>query len=170
MADLPRRSYILAKRQKVIDNWATIIERGAGRDTWFLGEVEKMVIDADMTGLRSSQMNVQSGIFGQARPFLVVSLERLRKHTMFIGARDFGAHLDISWFVTLYQGRIENFLFGKSANNPRLRMTVFSQQDLSAFTFVVHRCVLEAARMLMEELSLDPTGMNTKSNGFLSVW
>jgi hypothetical protein len=40
----------------------------------------------------------------------------------------------------------------------------------SAYTSYAHYCVKETVKILMKELEQDPTGLNTKSKGFLELW
>jgi hypothetical protein len=47
---------------------------------------------------------------------------------------------------------------------------VFAQQDLSAWTSIVHNAFLRSGKEIMEELKQDITGMQTRSKGYLSVW
>jgi hypothetical protein len=35
---------------------------------------------------------------------------------------------------------------------------------------LAHHCVTEVVHELMKELEKDPTGLNTKSKGFLELW
>jgi len=51
-----------------------------------------------------------------------------------------------------------------------MQVDFFSQQDLSACVGFVHHCVTETTRELMKQLEQDPTGLNTKSKGFLERW
>ena len=51
-----------------------------------------------------------------------------------------------------------------------MQVDFFSQQDLSAYTSYAHHCVTETVQKLMKELERDPTGLNTKSKGFLELW
>ena len=61
-----------------------------------------------------------------------------------------------------------------TTGNPQalsMQVDFFSQQDfLSAYTSYAHHCVTDAVRELMKELEQDPTGLNTKSKGFLELW
>ena len=47
---------------------------------------------------------------------------------------------------------------------------VFAQQDLSAWTSIIHRMFKRIVQDLMQENAQDISGMNTTSKGCLSVW
>ena len=155
----------------MIDKWSTIIEGGAGRGTWVLETTEKFIKEAEMPQAWCRMRDVRVGAFSRTRPFLIVYHLDVKDYRMFIGARDFGAHLDVSWFVTLNPSPLKNLL-NKYSNplNMSMQVNVFIQQDLSAFTTVAHHCLKRTLDMTYEELNLDPIGLNTQSKGFLNVW
>ena len=135
--------------------------------------VESNLKDARMPGFFAQKRDVSSGLFSTKRNFLVVGHNNLKDYHMYIGARDFGAHLDVSWYVTIEPGFLKRSVSKYTMGNPQalsMQVDFFSQQDLSAFVGVAHHCVTDAVKMLMEELKQDPTGLNTKSKGFLELW
>jgi hypothetical protein len=69
----------------------------------------------------------------------------------------------------MFKKAISRYAAG-NANSFSMNLDVFDQQDLSAWTYVIHRAFLRTVKELMEELQLDITGMNTRSKGYLSVW
>ena len=92
---------------------------------------------------------------------------------MYVHARDVGAHLDCGWFLTIEPGFLKTMFSKKMTGNPLAlsqSLGVFSQQDLSAWTHIVHRTFLRIVKELMGDLDQDVAGMNTTSKGFLSVW
>jgi len=97
----------------------------------------------------------------------------LRDYRMYIGARDFGTNLDVSWYVTIQPSALKRALSKYTTGNPQalsMQVDFFSQQDLSAYTSYAHFCVKETVKTLMKQLEQDPTGLNTKSKGFLELW
>ena len=44
------------------------------------------------------------GLFGKKRDYLMVTNAALKDYRMYVGARDYGRHLDISWFLTVELG------------------------------------------------------------------
>jgi hypothetical protein len=157
--------------EKVMDKWATIVENGAGRDKWVLDTSEEYIKNSNMPGVWCGQSEVSlSGVFSPKRPFLLLYHSGLKAYRMYIGARDFGAHLDVSWFVTFYASPLKNLL-GRYASPMGLSMEIntFDQQDLGAIITIAHHCVMRVVTLLNEELNQSPT-MNTQSKGFLSVW
>src|SRR5215211_7914006 len=117
--------------EKVMDKWATIVENGAGRDKWVLDTSEEYIKNSNMPGVWCGQSEVSlSGVFSPKRPFLLLYHSGLKAYRMYIGARDFGAHLDVSWFVTFYASPLKNLL-GRYASPMGLSMEIntFDQQS-----------------------------------------
>jgi hypothetical protein len=162
------------KHEAVVDNWNVLVIAGAGRGKQVLQQIESMIKETNMPGVILQQRDVSSGLFGSKRNFLVAGHNNLRDYHMYIGARDFGTNLDVSWYLTIEPGPLKRAVSKYTMGNPQalsMQIDFFSQQDLSAFVTGAHYCVKETVRLLMEELKQDPTGLlNTKSKGFLSVW
>ncbi len=100
-------------------------------------------------------------------------VHNLRDYKLYIGARDYGTSLDVSWYLTIQPSALKRTLSKYTTGNPQalsMQVDFFSQQDLSAYTSYAHHCVTETVQKLMKELEQDPTGLNTKSKGFLELW
>jgi hypothetical protein len=161
------------KNESVTSSWNSLVINGAGKDKWVMDTVEGMIKNAHMPGVTTGQEEVSSGLFGARRKFLVVSHANLRDYKLYIGARDFGANLDVSWYLTINPGALKRTISKYATGNPQalsMQVDFFSQQDLSAYTGYAHHCVTETVQQLMKELEQDPTGLNTKSKGFLELW
>ena len=162
------------KHEAVVDSWNVLVIGGAGRGEWAIERIDTKLGEAKMPGVHAQERDVSSGLFGTKRHFLVVGHNALRDYHMYIGARDFGTHLDVSWYLTIEPGPLKRAVSKYTMGNPQalsMQIDFFSQQDMSAFVTGAHHCVKETVQELYEELKLDPTGLlNTKSKGFLSVW
>ena len=53
-----------------------------------LARIETMIIDARMPGVATKRENVAIELFGEKRPFLIVSNLRYKEFKMYINARD----------------------------------------------------------------------------------
>lgn len=95
---------------------------------------------------------------------------------MYVGARDYGRHLDVSWFLTVEPGFFKKAfsdILTKGANPMALSMMLdlFDQQDLRAYVTAVHRCCIrQAVEELVATLGQDSSRFDWKSKGFLEVW
>ena len=161
------------RHEAVVEKWNRVIINGAGRGNWVIEQIDIKLNEAKMPGVFAQEREVSSGLFGEKRPFLVLGHNAFRDYHMYIGARDFGAHLDVSWYLTIEPGPLKRTLSKYTMGNPQalsMQMNFFVQQDLSAFIGVAHHCVTETVQQLMRELDQDPAGLNTRTKGFLELW
>jgi hypothetical protein len=161
-------------REKVVDKWFALVERGAGKDQWVIDKTEQFIKEVAAPGVSCRRDVVSSGLFGEKREFLIVTHNRLREYAMFIGARDYGRELDVSWFLTVNPGFLKRAVSKRLAfgdpNALSMNIDVFAQQDLSAYTQVAHHCLQQVIQQLMDELKLDYSSIDRKSKGFLAIW
>ena len=166
-------TYVLS-RDIVIQQWGYVIEQGAGNDKMVMDSVKQMIEDANLPGVTCRQTDVSTGgIFGRKRAFLLTTLNTLKDYRMFIGARDVGAHLEASWFMTVAPGFMKRSMSKRAFGNPQalsMQIPIFDQQDLNTWIGVAEHCVEKAVKTLMEELKQDTSGLNTRSKGFLQLW
>ena len=161
------------KNEAVLEQWGELISQGAGKGKWILDTVESMIDEANMPGVVTKQQAVSSGMFSAKRDFLVVAHTNLRDYRMYIGARDYGVHLDVAWYLTAEPRFFKRAVSKYALGNPQAlsqQIDFFSQQDLRAFVGVAHQYVKDTVETVMNELGQDPTGINTKSKGFLELW
>jgi hypothetical protein len=165
---------ISISNEKVAHKWNYIVENGAGHVHDVLGKIRELIQESNMPGVTCEQVEVSSGMFGEKRQFLIVTHNSLRDYRMFINIRDFGAHLDASWYVTIEPRFLKRTVSKYTAGDPNAlsqNIDVFSQQDLSAYVSITSHCVEQALDMLLEDLKQDPSRLHgTQSKGFLSVW
>jgi hypothetical protein len=161
------------KADRVLDNWMTVVENGAGNGDEIYGAMDEALEEIKLPYVKWSIGQVNTGLMTQSREFMIVTNGALREYTIYLFARDVGKHLDCGWFLTVEPGMFKKAFSKYAAGNPTAlsqNLDVFSQQDLSAWTFIIHRTFLNCVKELMEKLELDITGMNTTSKGYLSVW
>ena len=60
-------------REKVIDQWFVLVERGAGRDHWVKARTEQAIKEVAPPGVSCRKEIVSSGLFGEKRDFLMVT-------------------------------------------------------------------------------------------------
>jgi hypothetical protein len=96
---------------------------------------------------------------------------------MWVGARDYGTSLDVSWYLT---GSTKSALVRAVAEVPGVgvaagiyaglkSLDIFDQQDLTAYVTVGHRSVRTAVEQLMVERKLDLARLERKSRGMFGV-
>ena len=159
--------------ETVMDQRSYIIEGGAGRSQWVFDTLMQIITDTQMPDVYCELSEVSAGMFGERRQFLVVGHNRLREYKMFIGARSYGTHLDVSWFLAVEPSLLKRTWSKYTQGDPRAlsqNVDLFSQQDVSAFTSIAERAVDRVVHMLYDELKLDPSGLEAGGKGFLNSW
>ena len=138
-----------------------------------LDTTENFIKEAKMPGVNQHQEEVSSGLFGSKRNCVIVTQANLRDYRMYIYARDFGTHLDASWYLTVQSRFLKRAMSKYTTGNPNAlaqNLGIFSQQDLGAFATITGQCLKRTLKVLLEELKQNPSGLDTRSKGFLSVW
>jgi len=189
---------IVRKEQKV-DNWSVLIRGAQGKAGNIFGNTGNFIDQTNVPDVKIEKMAIAPGLvrglFGGKRDFLVISEtgnSNLAPYQMFIGARDYGDNLDVSWYLTYRIGYGEkawasllkipilNILllpfalmrgFGRLAKVKKVgfELDLFDEQDLRAYATNVHHCLLQAVDKLMLELNQDPSKIDRKSRGFLGI-
>src|SRR4030095_9603978 len=161
------------KKELVVDNWNTLIDNGAGRSKQVMDAIETKIKAANIPSSRTGQREVSTGMFWTKRPFLIVGNDSFPEFFLYIGVRDYGIHLDVSWYLTV-QPRGYKQMFSKyttgSPTAMSMRLDFFRKRDAHAFVTAVHHCVTQQVKELLDDLALDSKSLNTQSKGFLSVW
>jgi hypothetical protein len=115
-----------------------------------------------------------AGLFGRERKYLMVRNEGLKDYRMYVGARDYGNNLDVSWYLTCEPGFLKKTFSrilteGATDKAFSFDLDIFQQQDLTAYVTCVHHCLLKAVEAIMLGLGQDFSKIERKSRGFLGV-
>lgn len=165
------------KDEKVIDKWLTLVSSAAGKSDVVFDRVRGHLDAVEAPSVSYHTETVKPGLFqglmGKKRDFLAVKNQFLSDHKMYIGARDYGTHLSVCWFLTCEPGYFKKKLSTHLTGSDKalsFALDLFDQEELNAYATAVHSCVKQAVKELMEELGQDFSKVNTKSKGFLEVW
>jgi len=180
------------KNEQVVDKWSILIRNAQGRAGYIFGNTGNAIDQSDVPSVgvvkRKISPGLLKGLLGATRDFMVVTEtgnRKLKPYQMFIGARDYGNNLDVSWYLTYrltFWQRLRAFFralpligllfiggepidFEKGLPN----LDFFDEQDLRAYTTNVHGCLKETVEKLLAELGQDPSKINWKSRGFLGI-
>lgn len=123
---------------------------------------------------------------------LIVENNKLSGLIMYVGARDYGKQLLVSWYLVEETSGLAHFrqilemhwvvamiffpvywavkFIERITKRVSLEnMGVFEAEELSAYTGTVHSAVIEASRIVAEEINFDFSKVDTKSRGFLNL-
>ena len=166
---------VTLKNEKIVDRWSMVVKEGQGKAEEVFKDTENYILKSEAPGVKCERVKANlgflAGVFGTERTFIRVVNENLNKYEMYIGVRDYGKNLDLSWYLTYEPGLIARIiaivtsrLFPGRAWVPTLNL--FQQQDLTAYATVVHHCFLDAIEKVTKG-----TGQNIdrKSRGFLGI-
>jgi len=164
------------KEESIVDQWCMILDRAAGHGDFVLQTTQTLLAESRMPGNpRWSIEEVKSStwIHRVRREFLYVIQDDFKDYKTFIGARDYGIHLDVCRFLTVEPGFLKRLVAEKLTGDKAgfsAGANILKHQDLVAYVTVVHHCLLDAVEALMKELGQNPARIDRKSKGFLEVW
>jgi len=161
------------KKSYVISSWSTVVHNGAGNEKFVTDKMVQFVRQSNMPGISAHIEDISAGLFGAKRKFLIVRQSNLPDYKIYIGVRDFGRHLDVSYFVAIEPSGFKRYMSKKMAGNPYVlsqNVDMFSQQDLYASAFIIKDYLKQTLMELYNDLKLDPTKLETKGRGFLDAW
>ncbi len=169
----------ILRKEQVLEDWGTLIENAQGRSNEVFQDTENFIEESEAPSLETWRDEMAPGIigsfFGAKRDFLVVKAQQssmLKPYQIFVGVRDYGKNLDVSWYLTYRPSILEAFLllFRPGTSVFALsELDLFELQDLTAYTTVCHHSALKAVRNLMLALDQDPSKIERKSKGFLGI-
>lgn len=171
---------VTLKDQQILDRWGIVLERAAGREDELLKQIESYLLQSELSELHWEKVatapGILKGLFGKKREYLMVVNKHLKDFRVYVSARSYGIHLDISWFLTVEPGVLKRATSSFITQGEDLCFLSFDidlhdQQDLRAFVTVVHRyCIKKAIEDLLEKLGEENLNFDWRSLGFLKVW
>src|ERR1051325_4292433 len=148
--------------EKLLDSWGVVIEQGAGKEQDLLRTINRYLDASELPGIQAKMVEAKpsmlKGFFGKKRDYLMVNNDGLKDYRMYVGARDYGRHLDFSWFLTVEPGFFKKafsaaLTSGASTLALTFHLDLFDQQNLRAYVTAVHRCcVKNAMEQFVQEL------------------
>jgi hypothetical protein len=140
--------------ERIVDRSETLIEDGSGRGETFLDALEAELDAADIPG--GCSWEVCEVKHAGYEPSLLIRVQRLPDLRVYVSARDYGVHLQVSRIITIEPGWLKRTFAEKTYGDPlalSIPGDVRGKQDLSAFVAVVQHCVKTAAEPLVEKRS-----------------
>lgn len=182
-------------KDRIIDQWSTMIPGAQGRGGELAKSIERILAAVEAPNLKLERKGVHLGIvdmlFGGMREFLVVDNEYLKGYRIFIGARDYGKQLNVSWYLTLEQSfwrrlvrghaylailffaflivsSIYGRMTGRGGVAPEM-MNLFDREELSSYATTVYQATKQATEELMKDMELNSSKVNWQTRGFLNI-
>lgn len=139
----------ILRKEGVWDDWGILIENAQGRADKVFQDVRTFIEQSKAPSLRMEIRKMAPSVLKleERRQFLEVTdydNPRLKPYQIFIGARDYGNNLDISWYLTfrpsLWDALLSLFLLGRRPT-PTGSLDLFELQDLRAYATNTHHCL-----------------------------
>lgn len=168
----------ILRKEQILESWSILIENGQGKYNEVFQDTEDFIKESQAPSLETNKEKMSPGIIGSfigaKRDFLMVKARQssmLSPYQIFVGVRDYGNNLDISWYLTYRPSLFEAFisLFRSRSVLALDELDLFELQDLTAYTTVCHHSTLKAVEKLMLVLNQDPSNIDKKSRGFLGI-
>ena len=167
------------KSQNITERWFASIGGASGESEkalrTFMSGGQAAGIPEIEAGRQSVSVGLGSklkGIFGggasQDRIMIVITNKSLPGWLIYAGARDYGKHLLVSWYLVVDEKETSHLArtIGTVTN---MGLDIFKTEELSAFVSIVHESLKEAVKQLMSEKNLDFTKVDTHTKGFLNI-
>jgi hypothetical protein len=78
------------KADRVLDDWVTIVENGAGFGHEVYVSLDAQLKDADLPFVSWKLGNLNTGIMTKSREFFILTHDNLKEYTIYVFARDIG--------------------------------------------------------------------------------
>lgn len=181
------RKFKKLKEEKIRESWSILIDGANGEGekvlTGFIREIER--VEAPYVHVTRKEVKPGRGFIKKSREFLIVEHKVFDTYDMYIGARDYGKQLFVTWylveepfsFLRLFKRnligafwKLPFIFFGMffgggfaSASN------LFDSEELTAYALTTHHAVLASVKELMENRNIDFSKVDTKTRGFLNL-
>ncbi len=169
----------ILRKEQVYDSWSALIEAAHGKGEEALKDTEAFITASKAPDIvmerREIAPSLVTGMIGKKREFLIIADKtfRLQAYKIYMSARDYGEHLDVSWYLTfkpnVWQSIAALLPFVSVVHATAGELDLFDLQDLTVFKTNAHQCMLKAVDKLMLSLGQDPTKIERKSRGFLGI-
>jgi hypothetical protein len=165
------------KKTRMLDTYAALIENGQGEAETFFKAIEQYLKNANLPNVTFERTEVKTSRIwgrGMSREHILVSHKALPEFKMYIGARDYGNNLSITWALTIEVGfmdrQLSKQLVGSGVGLTLATLDLFHQQELDAYTKAVHRAVVRISQNLMKTLDQDINLLTTRTRSGLAAW
>jgi len=163
------------KDEKIIDRWIAVVDGANGKTEQFFRRTAEGIKQYNPPSVHIEKKEVSTGLIkgllGKKRTFFVVNNDLMIAHKVYIGAKDYGNQLIVSWYLML-QADLTRKLLGKKRGTTEItpyKMDIFDIEELTGYATTIHRSAKEAIEEICKEVDFDFTKVDQKSKGFLNI-
>lgn len=163
---------VTLKRQRILKSWGALLIGCEGEEEGFFRMVEQNLERLKPPAVSWKRESVSTGLWqgmvsGRRRDYILLGHESLKDYVLCVGARDYGASLNVCWYLTVpaismllaallripfvgvFLSRIVRF-FGFTKD-----LDIFEEQDLSAYVSAVQYAVRKAVEDLLKKQDIE---------------
>lgn len=182
------------KQEKIVQQWTMLIEGANGFGGKIINDTVKVIEKVGAPNIHVSKQERKPDNHGwikESREFLVAEHRLFDNYDMYIGARDYGKQLFVSWYLVeepidfwrrfrrnpimavltlpfLFLARALSRTQGGSGNLFSA-LNLFDTEELTAYVSTVHHALTESVENLMKDQKLDFTKVEKRTQGFLNI-
>lgn len=180
------------KKEKIVEQWSALIEGAKGEGERVITETIRAIerLEAPDIYVSRQELKPGAGFIRKKREFLVAEHKLLDTHDIYIGARDYGKQLFVSWylveepitFLRMFKRNpigavigwpfisLMRFLyFWQGGSKFMSLLNLFDTEELTAYVSTVHHALLDSVKAMMEDRKLDFTKIENRTRGFLNI-
>ena len=172
------------KDENIIDRWFAEIAGANGKSEELLRDFNRRVETAAIPGISLSWEDLHPSrsfggmmkkVFqGQTKPrkFVIVQNENLEGYIAYVGSKDYGNQLLVSWYLVADKGKVSTAskMVERSTGIVKaMDLDLFDIEEMMAYGTLVHEALKGAVEDLMKNLNLDFTKVDTHTRGFLNI-
>lgn len=180
-------------KDRVVESWTALLDGANGEGEKVIKgairEIER--VEAPNIHITRKKVNPGRGFIQKSREFLVAEHRLIDTYDMYIGARDYGKQLFVSWYLVaepvsfsrlfkrnpiLAVLKLPFLVLAMVAARARgekgefySRMNLFDSEEITAYVTTVHHAVTAAAKEMAEARHIDFSKVDTKTRGFLNL-
>lgn len=189
-----RLKRVKLKQERIADQWSTLIEGANGKGEKVITDTMRAIENVNAPNVFISRKEVRPGNAGFIRirrEFLVAEHRQFDTYDMYIGARDYGKQLFVSWYlvaqpISFWRLFKRNplrailtapfVIFARGISRTQggsgdlfSSFNLFDIEELTAYVTTVHHALLDSVKIVMEGQKLDFTKVEKRTKGFLNV-
>ena len=180
---------IVLREDKILEKWSVLIQNAQGKSKEIIEKTATTLEESGAPGVKAEMVRVfpkvapgffDSGFFKslekQGKDYLMTTNENIKSMRLLVGAQDYGSNLYVSWYLICEPSSLSKVFaaFSGKATDGGAKWTpvitnVFMEEELTAYTSLIHHCVLDAVEALMTSVGQDFSRVDRKTRGFMGI-
>jgi hypothetical protein len=181
------------KQEKILQQWSMLIVGANGQGERVITDTIRAIEKLEVPDIYVSRQERKPGpgFIKTRREFLIAEHKLFDVYDMYIGARDYGKQLFVSWYLIE-----EPMTFWRRFKRNPIRtifawpfiilmrmlaisqggsgkffssMNLFDTEELTAYVSTVHHALMDSVKAMTADQKLDSTKIENRTHGFLNI-